>query len=74
VEWGQREFMSGSDAVKYLIDPDKCISCGICAIVCPKAAIAVLSEGKRFIIAGRCNGCGLCAGQCIGLAINRVNF
>jgi len=48
------------DAVKAVIDPEKCPSCGLCARVCPFGAIEVDVKAKTGarVIAAACAGCG----------------
>ena len=49
---------------KYIILPEKCISCGTCDIECPKHAIVISPKGKFSIDADKCVGCGMCANVC----------
>ncbi len=52
----------------HIIDPDTCISCGVCADACPSEAI---SEGDNAYIidAEKCNDCASCASECPSEAI-----
>jgi H+/Na+-translocating ferredoxin:NAD+ oxidoreductase subunit B len=55
------------------IDPDKCISCGICAEErCQVKAIEEGDEAYR-VDPERCIGCGLCVSTCSGEAIRLVH-
>lgn len=50
-------------------DHDKCISCGLCAKICPEACIEmekVKKHDKLKPVADYdyCKGCGLCAQEC----------
>ncbi|MFW5912132.1 MAG: 4Fe-4S binding protein [Candidatus Hadarchaeota archaeon] len=47
-----------------MVDRDKCVSCGICARVCPAWAIEYDDEEKPIIDLGRCIYCGECAENC----------
>ncbi len=49
---------------KPKIVPDKCISCGMCAKICPEGAITISKNGKIKINYDYCKGCGLCAAHC----------
>lgn len=52
----------------YKIDPNKCVTCGACAGVCPVAAISP-KDGKYWINPEMCISCGTCAGVCPMMAI-----
>ncbi len=45
------------------LEPSKCISCGICARVCPEGAIALIG-GLPKIDEDKCIGCGKCIQRC----------
>lgn len=56
--------------------PEKCLSCGLCAKICPDACIGMeqgKAAGNKKIIAAidyrYCKGCGLCARECPARAI-----
>jgi heterodisulfide reductase subunit A len=54
------------DAIKAVVDLEKCTSCGVCARVCPFAAIEVDVEAKTGarVVTAACAGCGNCAAEC----------
>ncbi len=65
-----------SEAIKAVIDLDKCTYCGACAKVCPYGAIKVDVKGKTMaqVVAAACAGCGTCAAECRFDAITMQHF
>ncbi|OGO61281.1 MAG: hypothetical protein A2Z36_02895, partial [Chloroflexi bacterium RBG_19FT_COMBO_48_23] len=64
------------EAIKAIVDLDKCNSCGVCARVCPYGAIKVDVKAKSgaHLIAAACAGCGTCAAECRFDAITMQHF
>ncbi|MGB9615124.1 MAG: DUF362 domain-containing protein, partial [Fervidobacterium sp.] len=57
---------------KYIINPDKCRSCSLCARSCPNSAISG-ERGKPYVIdQDKCVKCGLCVTKCKFGAIELV--
>jgi heterodisulfide reductase subunit A len=57
------------------VDEEVCSGCGLCAKVCPFAALTL--DGKeRVMLVNRalCKGCGACAGVCLSSAISLSHF
>lgn len=50
-----------------IIDYKKCVSCGICASLCPHKAMEMVDGHPE--VTGNCKVCGLCASSCITNAI-----
>ena len=65
-----------SEAIKAVVELDKCTSCGVCAKVCPYGAIKVDTKAKTGaqIVAAACAGCGACAAECRFDAIAMQHF
>ncbi len=65
-----------SEAIKAIVDRDKCTSCGVCARVCPYNAITVDIKAKTgaHIVAAACAGCGTCAAECKFDAITMQHY
>lgn len=54
------------------MDPARCRTCGICAYVCPSAAIVALETEREYhwrYDLGKCTFCARCADRCPGLAL-----
>ncbi len=64
------------DAIKAVVDLEKCTSCGVCAQVCPFGAIEVDIKAKTGarVITAVCAGCGACAAECRFGAITIRHF
>ncbi|MBM3183256.1 MAG: hydrogenase iron-sulfur subunit, partial [Chloroflexi bacterium] len=64
------------DAIKAVVDLEKCTSCGVCNRVCPYGAIEVDVKAKTgaHITAAACAGCGACAAECRFGAIQIQHF
>ena len=49
--------------VATIIDPDACISCGLCVEVCPDKTISIL-DGRAVVTGSYSMGCGHCEAVC----------
>ncbi len=65
-----------ADAIKAVVDLEKCTSCGVCARVCPYGAVEVDVKAKTGarVTTAACAGCGACAAECRFGAITIQNF
>ena len=50
--------------VKYVIDPEKCKGCTMCARKCPASAITGEKKQPHVIDRNKCIGCGSCVATC----------
>ena len=62
-----------SEAITAVVDPEKCIGCGLCAELCPYGA-PVIEGRKARIVEVLCKGCGTCAASCPRGAITMRHF
>ena len=62
-----------SEAITAVVDPEKCIGCGLCAELCPYGA-PVIEGRKAKIVEVLCKGCGTCAASCPRNAITMRHF
>ena len=49
--------------VRFEVNQQKCVGCGLCAEICPEGA-ATVTDGKASIDRDSCVGCGECHAQC----------
>ena len=56
------------------IDPEACINCRFCEIVCPHGAISLTDKGNVIVDQAFCQGCGLCQAVCPTHAASLTNF
>ena len=61
-----REFLTGNwrTAGRPVMDKDKCVSCGMCWIICPDMAFQPNDDGDYEWDERYCKGCGICVQTC----------
>ncbi len=57
--------------MRYIIDPDKCVGCTLCAKNCPVSCIAGKVKEKHVIDQDKCIKCGVCMQNCKFGAISK---
>ena len=57
------------DVVSLECDREKCIGCGMCAVVCPHAVFTVKDKKASMIARNLCMECGACMRNCPAGAI-----
>lgn len=57
---------------KAVVNTELCVSCGACAKVCPRDAVAVYKGMYAQVNKEKCIGCGLCAKTCPASVITVV--
>ena len=57
--------------MKFAVNRDKCIICGMCIKLCPAKAI-VRDNGRARINPELCTECGRCYSMCYAAAIERL--
>jgi formate hydrogenlyase subunit 6/NADH:ubiquinone oxidoreductase subunit I len=58
---------------RVIIDPTRCLACGMCAYVCVSDAVTGSNEAKSYVWAydpGRCTFCARCVDRCTGHALS----
>jgi heterodisulfide reductase subunit A len=62
-----------TEGITVEVNPDICVSCGICVPMCPFQALSI-EDGKLNIIKALCKGCGTCAVACPTGALQQNHF
>lgn len=52
------------NVVTLALDTEKCIGCGMCAVVCPHRVFVVENRVASIVDRDACIECGACAGNC----------
>lgn len=52
------------EVVTLRLDPEACVGCGLCEIVCPHGVVIVADRRARLADRGACMECGACARNC----------
>lgn len=66
----RRGKLNQHESIKHQVEPEKCISCGICIRNCPVEAIGWDEQGKARIDTAVCISCSECISVCPQQAVN----
>lgn len=58
------------DVSTLVLDPDKCVGCGLCTEVCPQAVFEMNRNKACIVDFNACMECGACASNCPSEAIS----
>ncbi len=58
------------DVVTLKLDDEKCVGCGMCLLVCPRAVLSLTNSRVEIINRDACMECGACARNCPAEAID----
>ena len=47
-----------------VMEPDKCVKCGVCLMYCPVNSVVRERDGAFRIDYEYCKGCGICVAEC----------
>jgi len=59
-------------SMRPVLDKEKCIKCGLCAVYCPEFCVHENEEGFFEAALYYCKGCGICSHECPKDAIEMV--
>ncbi|WP_020676021.1 mercury methylation ferredoxin HgcB [Geopsychrobacter electrodiphilus] len=52
------------NVVTLKLEQEKCVGCGLCAIVCPRAVFKIEDDLAWITALDNCMECGACVGNC----------
>lgn len=63
------QFVYLKNVTTLQLNPQKCIGCGLCTVVCPHAVVSMNGKKARIVDRDACMECGACAQNCPTQAI-----
>jgi NAD-dependent dihydropyrimidine dehydrogenase PreA subunit len=52
------------DVVTLRLDPEACVGCGVCTLVCPHQVLQIIDKKAKLEDIDGCMECGACANNC----------
>jgi len=58
------------DVSTLVLNPDTCVGCGLCTVVCPHGVLEMRENKARIVDFNACMECGACVTNCPTAAIS----
>jgi pyruvate ferredoxin oxidoreductase delta subunit len=68
----RRNLTGGWRSERPIWDHERCVTCGVCDMFCPEAAVKQGADGWYAANLDYCKGCGICRRECVTGAIKMI--